>query len=291
MTTSFEDEPRRVIDLLRSCRRRWRGASVDPQELSQGMKIAYCRLNLPTSKGLDCVPETWSKADLHIHSDHSDGLASIPEIMEYVARQTDLSVIAITDHNTIEGALLAKSLSDSYDFDVVVGSEVSSSEGHILGLFLTEDVAAGMTPAETISAIEEQGGVAIIAHPFSSKGVFGPLGRNVFADAVNEGAFRALEVYNSLPFLVLANRVAARLAGGHGIATTGGSDAHVLEAVGKGYTVFRGSSVDDLRQSIDNLETRAEAERGGLSLAMRYVWRYRAIRRMQAWNSERCKAH
>ncbi|MCX8007932.1 MAG: PHP domain-containing protein, partial [Coriobacteriia bacterium] len=54
--------------------------------------------------------EVWSKADLHIHSDHSDGLASIPEIMEYVATKTDLKVIAITDHNTIEGARFAKSL-------------------------------------------------------------------------------------------------------------------------------------------------------------------------------------
>jgi len=54
--------------------------------------------------------EVWGKADLHIHSDHSDGLAKIPEIMEFVQNHTDLNVIAITDHNTIEGALFAKSL-------------------------------------------------------------------------------------------------------------------------------------------------------------------------------------
>jgi hypothetical protein len=53
--------------------------------------------------------ETWGKADLHIHSDHSDGLARIPDIMEYVQNRTDLDVIAITDHNTIEGALFATS--------------------------------------------------------------------------------------------------------------------------------------------------------------------------------------
>lgn len=255
-----------------------------------GTTIAYHGLGYPTAKGINRVGDIWSKADLHIHSDHSDGLASVPEIMEYVANCTDLSVIAITDHNTIEGALFAQSLSEFYDFDVVVGSEISSSDGHILGLFLIEDVPAGMSPADTISAIEDQGGVAIIAHPFSNKGVFGPLGRNVFADAVNEGAFRALEVYNSLPFLIWANRAAAKLAGGAGIALTGGSDAHVLQAVGKGYTVFRGSTAEDLRKSIDCFETRAEAQRGSLSLAARYVWRYRAIRRMQAWNWERCKA-
>jgi predicted metal-dependent phosphoesterase TrpH len=112
----------------------------------------------------------------------------------------------------------------------------------------------------------------------------------VFAQSAREGAFRALEVYNSLPFLAWANSVAAKLAGGQGIALTGGSDAHVIEAVGKGYTMYRGTSTEDLRRSIDACETRAEAGRGGLSLAWRYVMRYPQIRRMQAWNWERCKA-
>jgi predicted metal-dependent phosphoesterase TrpH len=237
------------------------------------------------------VTDTWSKADIHIHSDHSDGLASIPEIMQYVADHTDLSVIAITDHNTIEGALFAKSLSEMYDFEVIVGTEVSARDGHVLGLYLEEDITPGMSTADTIAAIEAQGGIAIIAHPFSNKGVFGPLGRGVFAEAVNEGAFKALEVYNSLPFLAWANGVAAKLAGGKGVATTGGSDAHVIEAVGKGYTLFRGTTADDLRRSIDACETRAQAERGGLSLAWRYVMHYPRIRRMQSWNWERCKAH
>ena len=238
------------------------------------------------------MPDIWSKADIHIHSDHSDGLASIPEIMEYVAHSTDLRVIAITDHNTIEGALFARSLSELYDFEVVVGSEVSSEAGHVLGLFIEEDVRAGMTVRDTIRAIEEQGGVAVIPHPFSAKGVFGPRGQSLFASAANEMAFHAFEVYNSLPFLVWANSIAAKsLAGGHGIAATGGSDAHVLQAVGNGYTVFRGTTTENLRHSLDNFETRAEACRGGLSMAVRYALNYPQIRRMQSWNWERCKAH
>ena len=238
------------------------------------------------------MPDIWSKADIHIHSDHSDGLASIPEIMEYVAHSTDLRVIAITDHNTIEGALFARSLSELYDFEVVVGSEVSSEAGHVLGLFIEEDVRAGMTVRDTIRAIEEQGGVAVIPHPFSAKGVFGPRGQSLFTSAANEMAFHAFEVYNSLPFLVWANSIAAKsLAGGHGIAATGGSDAHVLQAVGNGYTVFRGTTTENLRHSLDNFETRAEACRGGLSMAVRYALNYPQIRRMQSWNWERCKAH
>lgn len=235
--------------------------------------------------------EIWGKADLHIHSDHSDGTASIPEIMEYVQHKTDLDVIAITDHNTIEGALFAQSLAEMYDFEVIVGEEVSSRDGHIIGLFLTEHVPAGMSPTDTIAAIEDQGGIAIMAHPFSAQGVFGPMGRNLFADAANEMAFHALEVYNSLPFLVWANSMAARIfAGGHGVAATGGSDAHFIEAVGKGFTRFRGTTAEQVKASILALETRAESERHGLSFAWRLARNYPRIRRLQSWNWERCKA-
>jgi predicted metal-dependent phosphoesterase TrpH len=236
--------------------------------------------------------EIWGKADLHIHSDHSDGTATIPEIMEYVQNCTDMDVIAITDHNTLEGALFAQSLADMYDFEVIVGEEISSSQGHIIGLFLTEHVPAGMSPGDTIKAIEQQGGIAIMAHPFSSQGVFGPFGRNLFASAVNDWAFHALEIYNSLPFLVWANSMAAKiLTGGHGVAATGGSDAHFLEAVGKGYTRFRGTMAAEVKASILALETRAESQRHGLSFAWRLARNYPRIRQLQAWNWERCKAH
>ena len=233
----------------------------------------------------------WGKADIHIHSNQSDGLASIPQIMDYVRDRTDLSVIAITDHNTLEGARLAASLADQYDFDVIIGEEVSSKQGHIIGLYLEEEIRAGMSAAETVHAIEEQGGIAVIAHPFSVKGVFGPRGRSLFTAAASDWAFHAFEVYNSLPFLIWANSMAAKtLAGGQGVAATGGSDAHVLEAVGKGYTLFRGTSAEDLRTSIVKLETRAEASPQGISLAWRYAVNSLRIRRQRASNWERCRA-
>jgi predicted metal-dependent phosphoesterase TrpH len=211
--------------------------------------------------------------------------------MEYVQNHTDLRVIAITDHNTVEGARFAHSLAELYDFDVIIGSEISSAAGHILGLFIEEDVAPGMSAADTIRAIEEQGGVAVIAHPFANR-AFGPFGLKSVGDTMNEVAFKALEVYNSSPYLIRANRLAANaFTGGQGIAATGGSDAHVCKAIGKGYTLFRGESATDLRTSIDNLETRAQAAPGGLSIALRYALRYPQIRRMQSWNWERCKAH
>ncbi len=236
------------------------------------------------------MSKTWSKADLHIHSTHSDGLATIPEIMRHVQDNTDLSVIAITDHNTIEGALLAKSLESDFELEVVVGEEVSTKSGHVIGLFIQEHIHAGMSVTDTIRAIDEQGGVAMIPHPFSAQGVFGPFGVKGFGAALNDFAFHALEVYNSMPFLVYANRVAARVfSGGQGIAATGGSDAHVLQGIGKGYTVFRGTSADDLRASIDALETRAETGRGGLGIALRYAFHFPRIQRQREWNRAVCK--
>ncbi len=234
--------------------------------------------------------ELWHKADLHIHSNHSDGLARIPDIMDYVQDHTDLKVISITDHNTIEGARFAHSIQDMYDFEVVIGEEISSKHGHIIGLFLEEAIPPGLSAVATISAINEQGGVAVIPHPFANR-AFGPFGLKSIGDKLNELAFHALEVYNSSPYLIYANRLAARaFTGGQGVASTGGSDAHVLKAIGNGYTLFKGSSAVELRESIDRLETRAEADKGGLSVALRYMFRYPQIRRLQSWNWERCKA-
>jgi predicted metal-dependent phosphoesterase TrpH len=236
------------------------------------------------------VKDTLGKADLHIHSNHSDGLSSIPEIMDHVQEKTDLSVIAITDHNTMDGAYFAKSLEEMYDFEVVLGEEISSKSGHVIGLYIEKPIPAGLSTIETISRIHEQDGIAIIPHPFSNRGVFGPFGLNTFASAINEMAFQALEVYNSIPGLGWANRAASKMfAGGQGIAATGGSDAHILEGIGKGYTIFEGSTAEDLRAGIDDLSTRAESGPGGLSLAFRYALRIPRIRRQHAWNWERCR--
>lgn len=236
------------------------------------------------------VKDIWGKADLHIHSNHSDGVASITGIMDWVQERTDLDVIAITDHNTIEGALFAKALEPLYDFEVVVGEEISSSAGHIIGLYLEEPIGPGLSAVETVSRINEQGGIAVIPHPFSNRGVLGPFGRSTLTTAISDLAFHALEVYNSIPYLVWANRVAAKtFTFGQGIAATGGSDAHVLQGVGTGYTVFRGRSAEDLRRSISELETRAETSPGGLNLALRYAFRIPQIRRLREVNRDRCR--
>ena len=240
------------------------------------MRIDESRRAGPRTEGKPArvsASEAWSKADIHIHSNHSDGLPRFPRSWSTFRHQTDLNVIAITDHNTIEGALFAQSLAELYDFEVIVGEEVSSREGHILGLFLTKTFRAGMSPADTVRAIEAQGGIAIIAHPFSAQGVFGPTGRNLFRrgrQRLGVPRFRDLQ-------LAAVPRVGEQ----HGrrrcspAATAWPRPAAATrtcsQAVGKGYTLFRGTTAEELKQSILNLETRAESTRQGLSFAWRYA--------------------
>jgi predicted metal-dependent phosphoesterase TrpH len=99
-----------------------------------------------------------SKADLHIHTVHSDGAATVPELLEYVAARTDLRLIAVTDHDSITGACQAARLAREFGVEVVMGEEVSTADGHLLALFVDTFLPPGRPAAETIAAIHAQGG-------------------------------------------------------------------------------------------------------------------------------------
>lgn len=77
-----------------------------------------------------------------------------------------LDVVAITDHNSVEGGLEARELADRFGLRVIVGEEVKTSEGEVIGLFLQRTIPGGMSFAETIAAIKEQGGIVYVPHPF-----------------------------------------------------------------------------------------------------------------------------
>src|SRR6266571_1280847 len=107
------------------------------------------------------------RADLHMHTNFSDGWPSPSELVDHVVRRTDLDVIAVTDHDTIEGALRARDrAARRRGPQVIVGEEVSSRDGHILALFLEARIKPSMPAAVTVNAIHEQDGIAIAAHPF-----------------------------------------------------------------------------------------------------------------------------
>ena len=193
-----------------------------------------------------------SKTDLHIHTEHSDGRATVETLLEYVATKTDLRVIAITDHDTIEGALKAERLAASYGVEVIVGEEVSTADGHLLALFIERPLLSGQSAAKTIAAIHAQGGLAIAAHPYDwtvpSMGRRGLRQRTASPEPA--WPLDGIEIFNAGVLLPTMNAQAKDAASGLGLASVGGSDAHHLATVGFGYTLFPGSTAAELHTAI-----------------------------------------
>ena len=183
----------------------------------------------------------WQRADLHLHTTCSDGKPTPEELARRLAR-TSLAVAAVTDHDTVEGALLVEEALAGTGPEIVIGSEVSSRDGHVLALFVTRDIPPGMSAEATIDAIHEQGGLAVAAHPYSLAEGVGDLAARLPFDGV--------EILNGSPLMEMSNaRAVARLAR-TSAALLGGSDAHVASAAGQVHTLFPGAGAADLRAAL-----------------------------------------
>ena len=212
------------------------------------------------------------RADLHMHTTASDGWPSPRQLVDY-ARATGLDVIAVTDHDTIEGALRAADRAAARKgIEVVIGEEVSSRDGHIVGLFLERRIRPGMSAAATVHAIHDQGGLAVAVHPFwrTQRRVRGGPVHGVGWLAA-ELAFDAIEVENATPGFYFFNQLARRMNMGVGAAELGGSDAHILDAVGRAHTEFHGRTAKALRTAIEKGRTSAGRTRYRAMGLMRYA--------------------
>ena len=215
------------------------------------------------------------RADLHMHTTSSDGWPTPEELVEHAARRAKLDVIAVTDHDTIEGALRAQEhAAKRAKFHVIVGEEVSSRDGHIVALFLERRVRPGMSASATVDAIHDQGGLAVAVHPFWRTG------RRAKTRPVHgvgwlaaELDFDAIEVENATPGFYLVNQLAHRLNLGLGAAEIGSSDAHILDAVGRAFTEFPGRTPEALRAAIES----------GLTSARRRRYKAVGLVRYAAW--------
>lgn len=195
------------------------------------------------------------KADLHMHSTYSDGIATIEQILRHVQHNTTLDVIAITDHDVIEGSLRARELwaRGNYRFDYIVGEEVSTAEGHLLGICIEKRIPPGLSMERSIDLIHEQGGLAIVAHPLH------PLFRHSCQREVLDRIYAAsdiwldgLETWNASFCGIYANRQAMSANREvYGWSELGNSDAHTLNAIGRGCTWFEGKNAQDVRATIE----------------------------------------
>ena len=152
---------------------------------------------------------------------------------------------------------------------VIVGEEVSTKEGHVIGLFLEEWIPPGMDAAHTVEEIHRQGGIAIAAHPYTNLMKWNNLVG--VGDLILSLPFDAVEIRNSNFTEFRANRKAARNLGMK--AQVGSSDGHFLESVGRCFTVFPGGTADDLRSAILGRTTLAQGSCYGLRTLARFVAR------------------
>jgi predicted metal-dependent phosphoesterase TrpH len=192
----------------------------------------------------------YSRADIHMHTNLGDGWASPARVIEEATRHR-LGLIAITDHDHIEGAKRVAELlaQQNSPLQMITGVEVSTRQGHLLGLFVNKPPKAMRPVEESIETIKEQGGIVIVPHPF---GRLVPSLSRAKIDALLEKGFAidGIEVYNPSPANA-SMRSAVRAANQQWkLAETGGSDAHFWQHIGSAYTLFPGNSPDDLRRAI-----------------------------------------
>ncbi|WP_435152817.1 PHP domain-containing protein [Haladaptatus sp. DFWS20] len=170
--------------------------------------------------------------ELHCHSALShDGRDPVELLLEQ-AKAVGLDALAVTDHDEIDASLKAAELAPEYGLVGIPGMEITSRAGHVLGLGIEERVPPGLPFGETLDRIREQGGVAIVPHPFqkSRSGVAPNVTRKELAQA------DAIEVYNSRLLTGRGNRRAKSFAREYDVPMTAGSDAHISEMVGQAVT-------------------------------------------------------
>lgn len=172
----------------------------------------------------------WVRVDLHSHTMWSGDSTTTPDELADAVESAGIDVLCITDHNAVAGA---ERLRHELPCRVVVGEELRTTHGELIGLFLHQRVPMGTGPADAAAAIRDQGGLVYVPHPFD------PMRRNLDAEAMEalaaDGLLDAVEVLNAKTSLASLNRRAGEFAARHGLAAGAGSDAHVPAAIGAAF--------------------------------------------------------
>lgn len=191
----------------------------------------------PTAAGVERHPHLahprrpgWVRVDLHSHTMWSGDSTTTPEELEQAVVDCGLDVLCITDHHAVAGA---RQLADRLPCRVIVGEEVRTHTGEVIGLFLTDRIPFGDTAETTAARIREQGGLVYVPHPFD------PMRRNLAEESIRSlaahGLLDAMEGRNAKTSLESLNRRAVEVAAELGVPVGAGSDAHVPGALGAAY--------------------------------------------------------
>jgi predicted metal-dependent phosphoesterase TrpH len=213
---TFQDVARELDELYRSLARRRRDGN--------------------TRSGDPLADREWILCDLHMHTSWSHDCTIDPADLIMYAEGIGLGAIAVTDHNVFGGALETSELARDRELIVIAGEEVKTDgQGEVIGLFLHEEIPAGMSFAETVAAIKAQGGLVYLPHPFDRlHSIPDPATLQHHLEDID-----VFEVYNARLLFEAYNEEALRFARKYNLTVGAGSDAHVLQGVGTGAVRMR----------------------------------------------------
>ena len=179
------------------------------------------------------------RIDLHVHTRHShDSAATVGSVLQR-CQNSGLGLVAITDHDNIRGGLEAREKSDG--FPVIVGEEIKTSRGDIIGLFLEEPVPPRLPPLETVKRVKEQGGLVGVPHPFDRVRPTA-MGHKVLLEILPWVDF--LEGFNSHTLLSRDNKRGVEFAEEHSVPVVACSDSHSALELGRTYTDVPSAELD-----------------------------------------------
>ena len=187
--------------------------------------------------------------DLHVHSKYSGDSLLTPEKIIKTAIKRGLDGVAITDHNTIRGGLEAKKYNK--DLIIIVGAEIASDRGEIIGLFLNEEIKTKEFWS-VVDEIKDQDGIIVVPHPFDTMRK-----KVIKMDKSMYRAFDCIEAFNSRCVFSKCNEKALGFAKEYDKTITAGSDAHFGFEIGHAYTIFNG----EIRKSLMNGKTKVEGHK------------------------------
>jgi predicted metal-dependent phosphoesterase TrpH len=172
------------------------------------------------------------RVDMHLHTMWSGDATTTPDELAEAVAESGIDVLCITDHSTTNGAV-ALQASGELGCRVVVGQELRTWAGELIGLFLSERIEYGVKPEEFVTRVRDQGGLVYVPHPFDP--VRHCLKEEVLRRLCADGSIDAVEVFNGKTSLQSLNATAASLAAEFGLPGGAGSDAHEPSALGAAY--------------------------------------------------------
>ena len=215
------------------------------------------------------------KMDSHIHSEYSpDSSSKIDDILKVAGRE-NIDIIAISDHNTVDGTSEVMAKTRNTDILAIPSIEVSSSLGHILGFGCEENIPRGLTPQDTIDRIHDLGGLAIIPHPYCFYR-HGLLCKSDYKDLKID----AIETKNARFIIGYCNNKAKNLAENENIPTLGASDAHYWEFVGDCYSLIEcEKDIDSVLKAIKKRKVEAHGKGTSNISLSKYLFERRVLKK------------